>query len=105
LVKPFIKTLVLAGTDRGLTEVFQRQGFVVVELLNPQQAARLISANQKVQGDYLLIDGPENEAREALNRLLHLIPAHKMIVSLGAAGPGPPGVAVAFHLKNIPGGN
>ena len=86
IYKILITTLAMAGGDQAMTAPLEKEGFRILLLLTPQEAQKLTPGQAGLTKKLLLINGPEPEARSALDHLLHFIPA-----AASSCGWPPPG--------------
>jgi hypothetical protein len=79
-----------------LIAALEKQQFRILLVVPARQALALTPEQLRQEKRVMLIEGPEAETRPALARLIHFIPASRLIVQLDRLGPVPPGVRPAL---------
>lgn len=100
-VKPLITHIAITENDNKLSLSLRKHGYEIIRIITPQQAISLVEHKQLPGKDLLLIDGPEGESRVALQRLLHVIPANRLIALLESRAPVEYGVRIAIRFEAI----
>ena len=83
-------------TMHPLIAALEKQQFRILLVVPARQALELTPEQLRQEKRVMLIEGPEGETRAALARLIHFIPASRLIVQLDRLGPVPPGVRPAL---------
>lgn len=101
LERPETRTLItriaVRGTNRELTDGMRRHGYRVVGILTPQEALALLQARpSELPVDSLMVEGPEPQARQAVERLLHVYNAKRLILALETPGLNPQSATAAL---------
>ncbi len=95
-LKPLVKTLAANYDNAPLIAALEKQQFRILLVVPARQALALTPEQLRQEKRVMLIEGPEAETRPALARLIHFIPASRLIVQLDRLGPVPPGVRPAL---------
>lgn len=95
-LKPLVTTLAVNYDHAPLIAALERQQFRVLLLVSARQALALTPEQLRQEKREILIEGAEAETRPAMARLIHFIPASRLIVQLDRLGPVPPGVRPAL---------
>jgi hypothetical protein len=96
-LKPLVTTLAVNYDHTPLIGALEKQQFRILLTVPARQALELTPEQLRQEKRVMLIEGPEAETRPALARLIHLIPAGRLIVQLDRPGPVPPGVRFALQ--------
>lgn len=99
LLKPFIRTLALSGADKDWVSHFQKAGFQVIQLIQPEETEKILREPGEPTAERILLKGPPEAVRQALNRLLYRVPASRIIASVAPGDKLPPGVHPAFFRE------
>jgi hypothetical protein len=95
-LKPLVTTLAVNHDRPSLIAALEKQHFRVLLVVPARQALTLSPEQLRRDNRTMLIQGSEAETRPSLARLLHFIPAGRLIVQLDRLGPVPPGVRLAL---------
>jgi hypothetical protein len=95
-LKPLVTTLAVNYDQAPLIAALEKQQFGVLLVVPARQALALTPEQLRQEKRVMLIAGPEAETRPALARLIHFIPASRLMVQLDRLGPVPPGVRPAL---------
>jgi hypothetical protein len=95
-LKPLVTTLAVNYDHASLIGALEKQQFRILLVVPARQALALTPEHLRQEKRVMLIEGPEAETRPALARLIHFIPASRLIVQLDRLGPVPPGVRPAL---------
>ena len=95
-LKPLVTTLAVNYDHAPLIAALEKQQFRILLVVPARQALALTPEQLRQEKRVMLIEGPEAETRPALARLIHFIPASRLIVQLDRLGPVPPGVRPAL---------
>jgi hypothetical protein len=95
-LKPLVTTLAVNYDQAPLIAALEKQQFGVLLVVSARQALALTPEQLRQEKRVMLIEGPEAETRPALARLIHFIPASRLMVQLDRLGPVPPGVRPAL---------
>jgi hypothetical protein len=101
-LKPLVTTVAVTPNDGPLIAALEKEQFHTLLMAPARQALELAPDQLRQEKGLILIDGPEAETRAALERLLHFIPASRLIVRLDSLGPLPPGVRPALKYDPRP---
>jgi hypothetical protein len=95
-LQPLVTTLAVNYDHAPLIAALEKQQFRILLVVPARQALALTPEQLRQEKRVMLIEGPEAETRPALARLIHFIPASRLIVQLDRLGPVPPGVRPAL---------
>ncbi len=97
LISPLVRQFAIYGNDVELASSLRSRGYSVVRILSPAEAKEAARRKSGLDGDRILIDGPEKESAEAARALLFIVPPERLIMEYGLKGELPAGVNLAIN--------